>query len=308
MTVRFELPLRVTGSATPCPGVRSLTFARDDGGALPSFPPGSHIGVEGAGFYSLTGPMRDPDRLHVTVALHPHGSGGSRRMHALAVGDRVRATLPRSAFTPVETARHHVLVAGGIGVTPIVSHARWHAFWGHSFEVVYAHRPGAPVHAVDLRRICGDRLRTVTGREALRAALEPSVRAAPFGSHVYMCGPPGMIDAVTALAADAHWVDARIHSEAFVADTTPGEPFRALLRATGRTVEVAAGESLLDALARSGVDAPSLCRQGVCGECVTAVHSGRIDHRDSVLSPAEREERMALCVSRADGPELELDL
>jgi dimethylamine monooxygenase subunit B len=308
VTVRFELPLRVTAVSTPCSGVRSLTFVHDDGGALPSFPPGSHIGLEGAGFYSLTGPMREPDHLSVSVALRPDGSGGSRRMHALAVGDRIRATLPRSTFAPVETARHHVLVAGGIGVTPIVSHARWHAFWGHSFEVVYAHRPGAGVHADDLRALCGDRLRTVTGRDALRAALEPSLRSAPFGSHVYTCGPPAMIDAVAALACDAHWVDGRIHSEAFVADTTPGEPFRAVLRASGRTVDVAADETLLDALARSGVDAPSLCRQGVCGECVTTVHDGRIDHRDSVVPESERDTRMALCVSRADGTTLELDL
>ncbi len=199
-------------------------------------------------------------------------------------------------------------MAGGIGVTPIVSHARWHAFWGHSFEVVYAHRPGVAPHADDLRRICGDRLRTVTGRDALLAALEPSLRAAPFGAHVYTCGPPGMIDGVARLAREAHWVDERIHAEAFVADTAPGEPFRAVLRATGRTVHVAGDESLLDALERSGVDAPSLCRQGVCGECVTSVHGGAVDHRDSVLAPGERDSRMAPCVSRAAGDVLELDL
>lgn len=308
MTVRFDLPLRVAATATPCPGVRSIAFDADGGEPLPSFPPGSHIGLERAGTYSLTGPMREPDRLHVTVALRADGSGGSRRMHALAVGDRVRATTPRSAFTPVGTATHHVLVAGGIGVTPIVSHARWHAFWGHPFEVVYAHRPDAAPHAGDLRRICEDRLRTVTGRDALHAALEPSLRAAPFGSHVYTCGPPGMVDAVARLARDAHWVDGRIHAERFVTDTTPGEPFRAVLRASGRTVAVEGDESLLDALERSGLTPPSLCRQGVCGECVTTIHTGRVDHRDSVLAPSERDCRMALCVSRAAGPMLELDL
>lgn len=306
MSVRYELALRVTAVTSPCPGVRSLELRRDDGGALPSFPPGSHIGLQGAGFYSLTGPGREPDRLSVTVALRPDGSGGSRRTHALAVGDRVRATLPRNAFAPVETATHHVLVAGGIGVTPIVSHARWHAFWSHSFEVVYAHRPGAAPHAGDLRRLCGDRLRTVTGRDALRAALTPSLRGAPFGSHVYTCGPPGMIDTVAALARDAHWVDGRVHAERFVADTAPGEPFRAVLRASGRTVDVAADESLLDALERGGITPPSLCRLGVCGECVTTVHAGRVEHRDSVLTPSERDGRMALCVSR--GTDLELDL
>ena len=312
------LDLRVAAVAIPCPGVRSLTLTGDR--PLPSFPPGAHIGLEWApgrlNTYSLIPPPDrrglppglDPAAYRVSVALRPDGAGGSRSLHALAPGDRVRATTPRSSFPPVETAAHHVLVAGGIGVTPVLAHAAWHAYWGNSFEVLLVARPGAAPHAADLRAVAGGRLATTPDRTAMRALLEPALRGAPWNSHVYTCGPPGLIAEVATLARRAHWVDARVHAEPFAAATPAGRPFTARLRRTGREVAVGADESLLDALDRAGVPVPRLCRRGVCGECVTAV-AGRIEHRDTLLSDDERADRMALCVSRAavgETPELDL--
>nr|WP_238589974.1 2Fe-2S iron-sulfur cluster-binding protein [Pseudonocardia sp. AL041005-10] len=147
-----------------------------------------------------------------------------------------------------------------------------------------------------------------TGRVEAHAALERLLTTAPFGSHVHTCGPPGLIAAAARTARAAHWVDARIHAEAFVAEPGPGTPFRAVLRRSGRTVEVGARETLLDAVHRAGVAAPAMCRRGVCGECVTPVVDGRVEHRDTVLTADERADRMALCVSRAAGAALELDL
>jgi dimethylamine monooxygenase subunit B len=306
------LDLRVAAVAGPCPGVRSLTLAADGTAPLPSFPPGAHLGVEWApgrvNPYSLTGPGRSPAEYRISVALRPDGAGGSRRLHELGPGDRVRAVPPRSSFPPVETAAHHLLVAGGIGVTPVLAHVRWHAFWGNSFEVLLVQRPGVTPHADDLRELAGDRLTAAGDRATLHARLGPALRSAPWGSHVYTCGPPGLIADVAGAARGAHWVDARIHAEPFVHAVEPGEPFTAVLRRSGREVGVGAAESLLDALHRAGVTAPHLCRQGVCGECVTRVLAGRVEHRDVVLSDAERSDRIATCVSRAAGGTVELDL
>jgi dimethylamine monooxygenase subunit B len=309
--VSAVLDLRVDEARTPCPGVRSLVLRGD--GPLPSYPPGAHLGVEWrpghVNPYSLTGPGLAPDEYRVSVALRPDGGGGSRRMHALRPGDRVRARRPVSSFPPVETARHHLLVAGGIGVTPVLAHARWHAWWGNPFEVLLVQRPGTTPHADDLRRIAGDRLLIASDRAGLAALLAPRLRDAPWGSHVYTCGPPGLIADVAARARAAHWVDARIHAEPFARAPEDGEPFTVALRRSGREVGVGAAETVLDALRRAGVDAPHLCRQGVCGECVTEVLAGRVDHRDTVLDEAERADRMAPCVSRAaPGETLELDL
>ncbi|MEV1291089.1 PDR/VanB family oxidoreductase [Pseudonocardia sp. NPDC049635] len=306
----MTLELQVDAVSEPCPGYRSVAFTLADGGPPPAYPPGSHLGLEWApgrwNAYSLTGPSIAPERLHITVALRPRGSGGSRWVHRLRPGDRVRSTMPRNGFAPVETARRHLLVAGGIGVTPVLSHVRWHSFWGNPFSVLYVHRPGAAPHRDELRALCGDRLSTVTGRRAARAEIHRMVTTAPFGSHLYSCGPPGLTAVTERAARDAHWVAARIHSERFDRRREPGRPFRAVLRRSGRTVDVGAGESLLDAVARIGVATPSLCRSGVCGECLTPVGHGAVEHRDTVH--AAREGRIALCVSRAAGPTLELDL
>jgi dimethylamine monooxygenase subunit B len=307
------MDLHVTAVATPCPGVRSMTLVGDDDAPLPSFPPGAHLGIEWrpgrVNPYSLTGPGLAPDAYRLSVAQHTDGAGGSRRMHDLVPGDRVRAVPPRSSFPPVETAAHHVLVAGGIGVTPVLAHARWHAFWGNSFQVLLVQRPGVTPHADDLRRVAGDRLSTATDRDELHALLGPALRAAPWGSHVYTCGPPRLMADVATTARRAHWVDARIHAEPFTHAPEPGEAFTAVLRRSRCEIGVGPSESLLDAVHRAGVAAPHLCRQGVCGECVTRVVAGRVDHRDSVLSDAERPDRIALCVSRAAaGETLELDL
>ncbi len=328
----MTLELRVAAVATPCPGVRTVTLAGE--GPLPSYPPGAHLGIEwrpgrwnpyslvpelgqaepgraepgGAGPGGAV-PGLEPDAYRISVALRPDGAGGSRRMHDLAPGDRVRAIEPRSSFPPVETAAHHVLVAGGIGVTPVLAHAAWHAFWGNSFAVLLVQRAGVVPHAEDLRRIAGPRLTTATGRAELAALLGPTLRTAPWNSHVYTCGPPGLIADVAGTARAAHWVDARIHAEPFVHAPEPGDPFTVTLRRAGRRITVGADETLLDALGRAGVDAPHLCRQGVCGECVTPVLGGRAEHRDTVLTDEERPERIALCVSRAaPGEPLELDL
>ncbi|PHV69091.1 PDR/VanB family oxidoreductase [Williamsia muralis] len=296
-----------------CDGIREVTFTGAQ--ALPSFTPGSHVGVRwGTGVqnsYSLTGPCTDPDHYAICVRRDDAGRGGSAWIHALRVGDQVVITPPRSAFAPISVARHHVLIAGGIGVTPILSHVRAAVQWHRSFEVIYSHRPGQDALADELQNLCGDRLTIVHDVDDFRSHLTPILEDSVLGTHLYTCGPAMMIDAVAAAATAAGWPAQRIHSEQFSsAVATGGAPFAARLRRTGVLVPVGADVSLLEALLERGVAVPNLCRQGVCGECRVTVRGGRIDHRDFYLSDDERAEGDAMmpCVSRAAGDQVELEL
>ncbi|UGT59091.1 PDR/VanB family oxidoreductase [Nocardia asteroides] len=304
--------LVVTRATTLCPDVREIVLTHPDGGILPSFAPGSHIGLHcGAGprnSYSLTGDGLDPRHYAISVRLDPAGRGGSRWAHGLRPGDRVRIDPPRSAFAPVATARHHLLVAGGIGVTPLLAHVRAALTWGRSFHLYYAHRPGRGAHLDELRALCGDRLRVAHSATALWAALGPALRRQPLGTHLYVCGPAALNEAVTAAAAAAGWPEQRVHTEAFAAPpVAPGAPFTVRLARSGREFAVGAEQTMLDALLAEGAAVPNLCRQGVCGECRLPVRSGRAEHRDSFLTADERGTAVLPCVSRATG-RLELEL
>jgi ferredoxin-NADP reductase len=229
----------------------------------------------------------------------------------LGVGDIVVAGRPRSAFAPVLTARHHVFVAGGIGITPILSHVRAALAWNRSFEVFYAFRPGFGAHSTLMRDLCGDRLTMAGSASELRAALTTSLLNQPLGAHLYSCGPQSMIDTVAGLACAAGWPPQRVHSEAFGSGpVAPGRPFAAKLSRSAVLVPVASEVSLLEALLDKGIEVPNLCRQGICGECKLSVLDGRIDHRDSYLTDEDKAagDTIMPCVSRSVGDLLELDL
>jgi ferredoxin-NADP reductase len=306
----------VVASVTPAAeDVRQLTLVPAGGDRLPSHPPGSHLGLrwrpDRVNSYSLTGDGDCPAAYTVSVLRTQHSRGGSAWAHGLRAGDQVDAIAPRSTFPVAAKARRHLLVAGGIGITPLLSHARWHRKWGGEFTLYYAHRPGHGAHLGELRSLCGSRLRGYENRDALWADLGPALARQPLGTQLYVCGPLSMIDAVTAAAKGAHWAASRIRSEAFGASADgPRAPFRATLAVAGRTIDVPAEETLLEALERAAVPVPSMCRSGVCGECRTPVTGGRVDHRDLVLSAAEKESGNWImpCVSRAAGGELELAL
>lgn len=311
---RTDLALVVAGVARLAGDTRQLTLAARDGGRLPSYPPGSHLGLrwraDRVNSYSLTGDGQAPAAYTLSVLRTPDSRGGSAWVHALRPGDPVDAVAPRAAFPVAAKARRHLLVAGGIGITPLLAHARWHVRWGADFVLYYSFRRGHGAHLAELRELCGDRLRAYSGREALWADLGPALARQPLGTQLYVCGPPLMIDAVTAAARRLHWAESRIRYEAFAASADgPRAPFLATL-ADGRRVAVSAGQTLLEALERAGVPVPSLCRSGVCGECRTPVTAGRVDHRDLVLSAAEKEsgDWIMPCVSRAVGDEVELSL
>lgn len=310
-----RLVLVVTAIERSARDVATIRMVDRRGDLLPSFTPGSHVVVECGGrrnAYSLVGDFLRPTEYAISVLRLEDGEGGSRWLHdEVAVGDELLVAPPRSAFAPVTAARHHVLVAGGIGITPLVSHARASVLYGRSFELLYAHRRGAGAHVDELRALCGERLTCVLSSDRLMGGVRAALADRPLGTVLYVCGPGPMIDAVLGVARELGWPDGRLHTERFsVGALDPGRPFTARLAASGRALRVASGVSLLEVLEGAGLDVPSMCRQGVCGECRVGVRGGRPEHRDLFLSPDEREagDSVMCCVSRSHDDVLELDL
>ncbi|WP_349827387.1 PDR/VanB family oxidoreductase [Brevibacterium litoralis] len=266
-----------------------------------------------------------PTSYTIAMLRQDTGRGGSRWVHTLRPGDRVRTSRPRGAFPPVATSRKHLLVAGGIGVTPVLSHARAAARAGRPVQVLYRFRPDAGSHLADLQELADAHphvdLLTSTGTRAdWAAALDAVLTDQPLGTHLYTCGPADFMDDLFARARAAGWPAGRLHSEAFgLTDLDAGAPFTLRLARSGERVPVPADVTALEALESTGRTVPAMCRQGVCGECVLPVLVGRPDHRDIVLTPVERPTCFTPCVSRAlptdtapaaeaSHPELEIDI
>jgi ferredoxin-NADP reductase len=313
MTVA-EFSVAVTGIEEPVPGIRSLRLAAVDGGPLPSFVAGSHITVDCGGrrnAYSLTNDGVDPHEYHISVLHVRDGRGGSRFVHErVEFGTTLDVGLPRSAFAPCGRAAKHLLVAGGVGVTPIVSHLRHAARWSRPVQVLYTHREGFGAHVDDVVALAGPAAEIYVDQDAFRARTAAVLAEQPVGTHLYVCGPAPMIDFVVGTATGLGWPASRVHVERFALDLEPGEPFDVTLTRSGRTLHVPSGTTLLEILEDAGIPVPSLCRQGVCGECRIPVSDGVPLHRDLYLDDDTKSAGSALmcCVSRAAGATLEIPL
>lgn len=312
--VEGGLLLEVADLSVQTASVTSITFTDPAGTALPGYVPGSHLVVQygdGANAYSLTGSGRHPSEYTISVLRVDDGAGGSVAMHRLAVGDLVRVSHPRSAFAPVATARHHLLIAAGIGITPMLSHARAAAERDSEATLVYVYRPGQGAHVQEARELLGPALAECTDRGSFQEELTRRLTDQKLGTHLYVCGPAAFMDTVLARARELGWPQGRLHSEPFGAvELDQGEPFTVNLARSGVTLEVPAGVSLLEALENAGKGVPNMCRKGVCGECSLPVLRGAPLHRDLYLSEQEKSANttMMCCVSRSLDQELELDL
>lgn len=308
------MELEITAITETSPEVRTFTLARADRFPLPSFVPGSHLVLEcgpSVNAYSLLGDSRMPSSYTISVLRLGPGRGGSRWLHERRVGDLLRVRPPRSMFPPMQRASKHLLIAGGIGVTPILSHLRAAVRWGHETEVLYSHRPGHGAHLKELHELSAQSLRCFTQRAEFRAALQESLRRQPIGTHLYCCGPETFMDAVCRNAEELGWPAGRIHTERFGAEALDsGAPFDVVLRESQRTVRVPPGRSLLEVLDENDISVPNLCRQGFCGECRIPVTAGTPLHRDHYLEDQEKaaNDSLMCCVSRAQTDSLEVPL
>jgi dimethylamine monooxygenase subunit B len=312
--VEGGLQLEVTDVNPQTESIVSITLADPSGARLPSYVPGSHLVVQygsGVNAYSLTGSGNGPTEYTISVLRVEDGAGGSVAMHQLGVGDRVYVSRPRSAFAPASTATHHLLIAAGIGITPVLSHARSAADRGTTSSLIYVYRPGAGAHVEEARDLLGEGLTECSDRNSFQKVLTEQLMTQTLGTHLYVCGPAAFMDAVLDQARELGWPPARLHSEAFgAAELDDGEPFTVNLVRSGLKLDVPAGVSLLETLEKAGKTIPNMCRKGICGECVLPVLRGTPQHRDLYLTDQEKSKNttMMCCVSRSEDPELELDL
>lgn len=317
---RHMLTLVVTDVRDEAAGIRSFELRDPEGGDLPPFEAGAHIQVEvelpdgrtEPRHYSLFGDPPDRTRYRIAVLLEIEGRGGSRFMHErVALHSRLRVTPPVNAF-PLVDADRTILIAGGIGITPILSMMWTLARHGRSYELHYAARtPERMAFREVIEKRAGENARFYLDSSGPGQAvdLKALFAAAPPRSHVYVCGPRGLIDAVTAMGREAGWDAGRIHSESFGVRATAADlAIDVRLERSALTLRVAPGESILDAVLDAGVWAPFECRRGSCGSCMTRVLDGRPDHRDSCLTDQLRATHICLCVSRAQSTHLTLDL
>ncbi|MGQ3673782.1 PDR/VanB family oxidoreductase [Xanthobacter sp. TB0136] len=301
-------------------GIRKLRLARVDGAALPPYSAGAHVVLTLKGpertcrnAYSLLGTTLAGGVYEVAVQRAPASRGGSAFVHeGLEVGARLTMSAPLNLFSINRTGRHHVLVAGGIGITAIHAMAAELAAQGGSFELHYAMRDVAHgAFAQELVARHGSRVRLYVSARGERFSVPQALRHQPLGTHLYVCGPERMIEGVLADARAEGWPEAALHAERFQAPAG-GEPFLVRLARSGLTLEVGADQSLLEAMEEAGVDAPCLCRGGACGQCETTVLAadGELVHRDHYLTAEQRRsgKRIMTCMSRLRGRELVLDL
>ena len=314
------LAVEVAAIEQVTPLIKHFTLAAVDGGALPAFSGGSHIIVVMRGAlrvhrnpYSLLSSPQRLDTYEIGVRRMDESRGGSHFMHdKVRIGSRLEIAHPVNLFALDKIARKHVLIAGGIGITPML--AQLEDLHGTSvpYELHYSVR--SPEHAAFLTRLRqreGDRLHMYYDSEDQSIDFGGLLSNQPLGTHVYVCGPAGLIERVVTTAQGYGWSDSHIHWEQFSAPPV-GDAFDAFLARAKLTVHVPPDRSLLESIEAAGVEVPYLCRGGVCGFCRTRVLEvdGDLVHNDHFLSDAEKAAHKSImpCVSRARGKSLVLDL
>ncbi|MFC3686408.1 PDR/VanB family oxidoreductase [Hydrogenophaga luteola] len=300
----------------------SLDLVATDGTALPAFSAGAHIDVHLPGGlvrqYSLCNAPGETHRYRIAVLRDAASRGGSATVHdQLQVGTELDIGAPRNLFELHPSAQHHLLLAGGIGITPLLAMAEQLAAQGGAFTLHHATRTrertpfvaqlAAAPYAHRVHHHFDD------GPAMQKLDLSATLRSAPAGSHLYVCGPTGFMEAVLAEGRAQGWDEARLHREYFAAaptGTAGDGGFELELASSGRVIPVAADQTALAALLAAGLDIPMSCEQGVCGTCLTGVKSGVPDHRDQYLTPEERaaNNQFLPCCSRASSARLVLDL
>ena len=313
----MSLTLTITELQDATDRIRAFRLAPGPGDTLPGWSAGAHVRVDvgpnGSRAYSLIRwPGEDDASWQIAVQREDDGTGGSRAMHALKVGDTVKMDAPKNDFALGDHAGPALLLAGGIGVTPLISMATALDRAGRPFRMVFAARSRSVMAFGDrLKSAFGDRVDLAFDDEA-QLDLSALMGGATPDTHVYICGPRGMIDAARAAAAKAGLPDAQVHVELFTnpAPQDGDQPFEVQVASTGAVFTVPPGRSIIEVLEEGGVDLVYDCQRGDCGICQTDVISGTPEHRDVVLSEAERAagKVIQICVSRAKSDRLVLDL
>ena len=320
MSGNQTLDVVVTRIEQVTPLIRHFTLAHADGAPLPAFSGGSHIIVvmrgEGRVYrnpYSLLSAPQDLSRYEIGVRRMEESRGGSQFLHdRVREGDRLQIAHPVNLFALDKIARKHLMLAGGIGITPFMAQIEDLRSGSVPYELHYSVR--SPEHAAFAGRL-GSRapghVHLYYDSERRFIDFEGLLSDQPLGTHVYVCGPAGFITKSIETAKACGWSDSHIHWEQFSAPPA-GDAFEVTLAKSARTVVVPNDRTLLEAIEEAGVEVPYLCRGGVCGFCQTKVLEcdGELLHHDHYLSDAEKARGKSImpCVSRASAKRLVLDL
>jgi vanillate O-demethylase ferredoxin subunit len=316
-----ELSVQVVRKTPEATGICSFELAAPAGLQLPTFAAGAHIDVHvGPGTvrqYSLCNDPAERHRWRIAVLREPSSRGGSAGMHErVQVGDTVRVSTPRNLFALTPTGPS-LLMAGGIGVTPLLSMAQVLHRTGRAFEMHYCARSAdrmafrSEIEEAPFARQVS--FHADDGDAQQKLQIHSVLSGAAPDTHLYVCGPGGFMEHVLGAARSLGWAEERLHREYFAAgpvDTSADNAFEVQLARSGKRCLVPPDKTVLEVLLASGLDVPSSCEAGVCGTCLTRVIEGTPDHRDTFLTDDERRanDQFTPCCSRARTPVLVLDL
>lgn len=322
MMSQAMMDVRVTRKIAEALDICSFELVSASGASLPPFSAGSHIDVQVApGIvrqYSLCNAPSEQHRYVIGVLRDPNTRGGSAGMHDRVVeGSTIRISEPRNHFQLMHDAKRSVLLAGGIGVTPILCMAERLAIVGAEFEMHYCTR--SQDRTAFRERILKSSFRDKVhfhhddGDPQQKLDLAALMAAPEDHTHLYVCGPGGFLDFVVSTAKAKGWADSNVHFEYFSARIVASDgddSFDVKIASSGRVVRIAKGCTITKALGDAGVEIPMSCEQGVCGTCLTRVLDGEPDHRDHYLTDAEKlkNDQMLPCCSRSKSAMLVLDL
>jgi vanillate monooxygenase ferredoxin subunit len=318
----MTLTVRVARKSAEALDTCSLELVSPDGAPLPAFSAGSHIDVHLPNGltrqYSLCNDPAEGHRYLIGVLKDPASRGGSLAVHDLVhEGDMLPISAPKNHFALAHEAQESLLLAGGIGITPILCMAQRLSMAGAHFKLHYSARSRERMAFHD--RIARSSFANRTAfhfddaDERQKMNLDALLAAPHGGKHLYVCGPKGFMDAVLAKARASGWGEPQLHYEFFSAEVVKSASdgtFEVKLASSGRRILVGKDETVVQALAAAGVLVQTSCEQGVCGTCLTRVLEGEPDHRDMYLAPEEQasNEQFLPCCSRAKSACLVLDL
>lgn len=312
------IEVRVAEIIDETPHIKSIRFVRADGQPLGIYQAGAHVDVVGPTMitrqYSLASKPEDPDSYVVAVKREENSRGGSVALHELKVGDVLKISEPRNLLSIDPDAEHHVFLAAGIGITPMLSMARYLDLHGRDFDLHYFARSREDAAFIGLlEEKCPQKLHSHLGVPISenRTIVAEALRDLPPNTHLYMCGPTPFMDLVTEIASEVLPAE-KIHQENFSAaeqpDASENQPFE--VEFEGEVYQVPADRTLVSVLQEeAGAEIDTSCEEGICGTCIMAVLDGEPDHRDNVLTEAERQagDQLTTCVSRAKSARLTVD-
>ena len=321
----FDVQVQSIGSETKA--IRSYVLAHPERHSLPEFSAGAHIDVHLENGlirqYSLCSCDADPSHYRIGVLRESPGTGGSEYLFdQVQVGDRLKISAPKNLFKLVPEAKHHLLIAGGIGITPLLSMVRKLERDKAKYTMHYCTRsPQDTAFREELQGLVHHgrlEFHFDGGNPEYGLDLQAALDNVPEGTHLYYCGPPGLMDA--ARKASCHWPTGTVHYEYFSTDSldsldvnarndrASAKEFQIRVASSGESLTVLPHQTIVDVLRDNGYVVDTSCEEGICGTCLTRYLDGEPEHHDQILDESDRETYLTICCARSKTPELVLDL